>query len=189
MNTSYSSVLRSWLPLAIAIVGVIGFGWLGLQQAYRNAADDPQVEMAKDAAAGINQHQPVSAVIPKTLIDVKTSEAAFMVITDQDGKALATSGQLDGSAPIPPKGSLETAKKKGLNRLTWEPSKGLREATIIVPFDASANSHGYVIVARSIKEAERRETDLAHLAFAAAIVTLAASFLAALFLSSERLRR
>jgi hypothetical protein len=101
---------------------------------------------------------------------------AWLTITDADGKPLASSVQLGGQTPVPPLGSLEYAKANGENRISWEPSAGVRSAIVIMPY--SGEKPGYVIAGRSLVEVENREALALHEVLLGGAITLIASFLA-----------
>jgi len=46
-------IARTWIPLAFVATVLCGFVYGGIQQVYRNAADDPQIQMAEVAAAAL----------------------------------------------------------------------------------------------------------------------------------------
>jgi hypothetical protein len=48
-------ILRHWLPLAALTTALCGLVYLAVQQALRQAANDPQIQMAEDAAYILSQ--------------------------------------------------------------------------------------------------------------------------------------
>lgn len=127
-----------------------GLIYVTSQQIFRSLADDPQIQIAQDVTTSLNAGADPSQLSPNQL-DIKTSVAPFVIIYDKNGKAVASSGQLDKKTPVPPKGVFDQAKKYGENRFSWAPAKGVRQAAVIVKYDK-----GFVLVARSLKHTEER---------------------------------
>jgi hypothetical protein len=125
------------------------------QQALRTAANDPQLAMAQDAAAALDDGTTPASVIAGagTPVDVDTSLAPFIVVFGPGQTVLVADARLDGGDPVPPIGVLEHARDAdgGANAVTWQPRHGLRIATVTVPW-----SGGTVLVGRSLREVERR---------------------------------
>lgn len=136
------------------VVSVVVFGTIYTvgQQVLRQSANDPQIQLAEDIAQLLSGTAKPSDLASNTRIDITTSLAPFLVITDTKGAVLTTSGQLDGKDPIIPLGVFDSAKKMGQDRVTWQPRKGVRVALVVVPY-----KDGYVAVGRSLREVEKRE--------------------------------
>jgi hypothetical protein len=45
------NILRAWLPIAVVTAAFCGLAYLTVQQSLRQGANDPQIQMAEDAAA------------------------------------------------------------------------------------------------------------------------------------------
>jgi len=165
-------ILRAWLPGALVLTVACGIGYAAVQQVYRQNADDPQLQMAHDAAANIVKGDSSNVVVPSTKIDIATSLAPFTIVYDISNVPRAWSGLLNGTAPVPPDGVLAAARDHGENRVTWEPSPGVRIATIIVPADAARER--VVLVGRSLSEVEARISQLGAMVGAGLAIGLAA---------------
>ncbi len=163
-------ILRVWLPLAIAVCGVSTLIYGCVQQALRQDANDPQIQMAEDAAAALNNGSSVASLLPSARLDIAHSLAPFLLIYDEAGKPVAGSGQLGDSLPSDPLGALQAARSSGENRVTWQPRSDVRIASVVVPF-----AGGYVVAGRSLREVERREAQMQAMAFIGWLVTLLAS--------------
>lgn len=152
------SNLRVILPLTVAMLGVVAFAYAAVQQAYRQGANDPQVELAGDIAAQMSAGSlPQDAVDLYSLkVDPSTSLATFATIVDSDGNVTASNMDMGGSVPLPPKGVLNAASVTHQNRITWQPETGTRIALVVQAYKHDNNS-GYVLVGRSLKEVEARE--------------------------------
>ena len=140
-----------WLPVAAA-TSVLAFTvYAGVQQSQRAAANDSQLQMARDAAAALHAGSPAVELVVHPTIDVTTSDAPWLVIYDPDGAIRASSGTFDGQPPQVPDGVITDVRWRELV-FSWEPRDGLRFATVAVPYHG-----GIVVAARSLAEIEERE--------------------------------
>ncbi len=159
--------LGLWLAYIVSSATLTMFVYMAVQQQYRQSANDPQVQMAEDAAATLDAGKTPDLVVGVPKIDLRDSLAPFLIVTDENFRVLASSGQLDGKNVVPPRGAFEAAKSNTgkdtpvsqENRITWQPASGVREAAVIVH-----RSGGYVVAARSLREVENREQQLTNLA-------------------------
>jgi hypothetical protein len=149
--------------------------YTAIQQDLRMGANDPQLQLAEDAARALDGGALAGTLVGTSRVDVAVSLAPFIVIFDPAGHVLATDGQLDGHDPIPPLGVLDAARQDPPNAVTWEPRAGVRVATVTVPWNG-----GTVLAGRSLREVERREDNSLLLAAAAWIVMLGVLPVAAL---------
>src|SRR5436190_947465 len=176
-----------FIPLAVVITALCGLGYLIGKQGQRTGANDPQVQLAEDAAARLDADETPAAVVPTgPPVDVAGSLAPFVVVYDAAGTALATDAQLDGAAPAVPKGVLETARANGIDAVTWQPRAGVRIATVTVPWKG-----GTVTAGRSLRLIEERVDDLTRLVGLGWIVTVGVTLVACLavsFVSRDALR-
>jgi len=139
------------------VVLTLSFGMLyvGIQQVLRQSANDPQVEIARDAAPLLVDHAPTDLIpVSSPTIDIGKSLSPFLIIVDPSGKSVASTGRLDASIPTIPSGALDYAKTHGENRLTWQPRSGVRIASVIVSVPGDAK--GFVVAGRSLEESEAR---------------------------------
>lgn len=144
-------VLRSWLPLAAVLTLVTGMIYASVQQTYRSGADDPQIQMAEDAAARLDAGANPEEVIQGTMVEMSTSLAPFLMVFDEAGEPVARDVSLHGNVTRPPIGVLDAARQNGQNRVTWQPEAGVRIASVVVAYDG-----GTVLAGRSLREAEAR---------------------------------
>lgn len=147
-------VLASWLLLAIPITGLCGLLYAVVQQQIRQAADDPQIQLAEDAAAKLADGQSAQAVIPAETVDIARSLASYVVVFDAAGKPIASSGQLDGQYPTIPGGVFDVVRQHGEDRITWQPRADVRSAVVVVQWKGA--NEGFVLVGRSLREPEQR---------------------------------
>jgi len=179
LGGTYGRVLRRAVPLFLpsAVVATLccGLAYGLVQQALRQGANDPQVQMAEDATARLNAGAAPPSVVGGTPVAVASSLAPFTVVFDTSGAVLATDGNLDGGAPIPPSGVLEEARRAGIDKVSWQPRAGVRVATVTVPWKG-----GTVMAGRSLRLVEERETALEGIAAAAWLLALVGSAAASL---------
>ncbi len=176
----------AWLPLAVAITGICLLVYGAVQQNYRQSLNDPQIQMAEDAAYALHQGEVPAGVVPRNvpLIDMRQSLAPWIAVYDNAGKPLEASAFLDGAPPQPPLGVLEAASQgKGIgpnpdeNRVSWQAKGDVRQAIVVVSVPgANANATRYVVAGRNMREVENREGDLTTFVGLAWLVLLVATF-------------
>lgn len=148
------AIVIRWLPLAFVVTILAGLVYLAVQQTLRQSADDPQIQLAEDAAAALAA-QPPQSVLPPEQVDMAASLRPYVMVMSESGDSVASSVSLHGRPPALPSGVLEYVRQHGEERLTWEPEAGVRSATVVVRY---AGSHpGFVLAGRSLREVERRE--------------------------------
>jgi hypothetical protein len=163
-------VIAIFLPLAVLATLTCGLVYVEVQQALRSGANDPQYQMAEDAASRLDAGaRPVDLVDTAETVDAATSLAPFTIIFDSAGRVLASDITLDGGQPIPPSGVLRAAKPGSPNAVTWQPREGVRIASVTVAW-----SGGIVLTGRSLRRVEEQELNTELIAGAAWLVALAA---------------
>jgi hypothetical protein len=181
-----NNALRVWLPIAAAVTILAGFGYGLVQQDIRTSANDPQWQMAEDAASALAA-DPSAVVVATAKVDMSRSLAPYLITFDLHGTITAASVELGGTTPTPPIGTLTAARTTGApNSFTWQPggdpspAPSVRQAAIVVAYKG-----GYVLGGRSMRLVEEREAAIEHLAIAgwlAALIGSAAMTLAATWL-------
>lgn len=164
-----------FLPLAVLATLCCGLVYASTQQDLRSGANDPQIQMANDAASALDAGAAPSTLVTVSRVNVARSLAPFLVIFDSSGKVLATDGQLDGHDPIPPAGVLTSAATNPPDIVTWQPVNGVRIAAVVVPWHG-----GTVLAGRSLAQVEIRERNALLIALAAWLAMLVALMLASL---------
>ena len=181
-NTERSSLgwpLRAflyWLPVALAITVVSGLVYVAVQQDLRQGANDPQIQMAEDAATQLEKGEAAQTAAGSKQVDMARSLAPFLIIYDDAGRVLASAAQLNGQTPTLPAGVLQAAKQSGENRITWQPQADARTAAVVIPFGGS--HPGFVLAGRSLREVEKRESKLTLSVGGAWVVALLGSLVA-----------
>jgi hypothetical protein len=147
--------LVAWLPFAVAITGLAGLAYALDQSNLRQGANDPQIQLAEDAAARLAAGAPVATVVPHTdtVVDIVQSLAPFVIVYDTGDRPLASTATLDGATPLLPAG-VSTSARQREDRVTWQPRDGVRIAAVVVAY-----SGGTVVAGRSLREVESRADD------------------------------
>jgi hypothetical protein len=181
MVVSYlKTLLRHFLPFAAVITLIYGAVYIIVQQDYRISANDPQIQLAEDAAAMLTQGQSFQAVVPAAPVDIANSLAPYLVVFDDSGKAVASSGQLHGQMPSMPEGVFNSTRQSGENRVTWQPEPGVRSATVVVHYQGTRA--GFVMAGRSLREVENQIDMLGIMTVVAWIGTLFICFIIVVFM-------
>lgn len=162
--------LAFFLPVAVLATLACGLVYLEVQQDQRSGANDPQYQLAQDAAARLDAGAGPSGVVDTGVaVDPSTSLAPFVIIFDAGHSVLAANATLDGGVPVPPAGVLDAARNGSPNAITWQPRAGVRIATVTVAWLG-----GFVLAGRSLARVEEQERNAELLAGAAWIFALGA---------------
>jgi hypothetical protein len=156
---SIRNIIKAWLPFALGITVLAGLVYTSVQQVYRMGANDPQIQMAEDAASALAAGQPAGALVPAGKIDIARSLAPYWVVFDANGKVLASDAVLNGETPILPTGVMEYTRQHGEDRISYQPQPGVRSAVVVAA--ANGGQAGFVMVGRSLREVEDRINNLA----------------------------
>jgi hypothetical protein len=167
--------LAIWLPIVIATTAVCGLVYVTVQQALRQSANDPQIQMAEDAAEALSEGASAESVVSPNRIDVSRSLAPFTVVFDQDGRVVASSGLLHRQPLNLPTGVLDNVRLHGDSRLTLQPESGVRIASVIVKYDGARP--GFVLAGRSMRELESRTAQIRIFVAIAWVVVVGVSLL------------
>jgi len=146
------NIIKRFLPYAVVISAFCMLVYSAVQQSYRQNANDPQIQMAEDAADALTAGQSVDALVPMEKVSVAKSLAPFLIVYDANGNEVASSVVLDGQTPGLPDGVLDSTQTMRENRVTWQPRAGVRVAAVIVAY-----KDGYVLAGRNLREVEKRE--------------------------------
>lgn len=165
-----------WIAAALIIFLIFGFMYLTVQQAQRNDANYPQIQLAEDSASALNTGTKPSS-LTEGRVDMASSLAPFTIIYDKSGKVVAGNGYLNNKIPIPPVGVLTSSANKNYSFVSWQPASNVRIAAVT----ATADNY-YVLSGRSLKEIEKNEHRTFMFVFVGGIlaeIVLAGAFVAA----------
>jgi hypothetical protein len=171
----FTRALIVWVPVVVVATVILVLIFAVGQQNLRMGANDPQVQMAEDAAARLNAGAtPISIVEPQP-VDMARSLAPFLIVFGLNHQPQASSAVLGGQTPLPPGGVFDRLSGAARSEITWAPRPDVREAAVIIPY-----RNGYVLAGRSLRLIEQREDALGQLTILFFFVMLVASGLAAL---------
>ncbi|HLG91029.1 MAG TPA: hypothetical protein VI336_02625 [Candidatus Saccharimonadales bacterium] len=168
-----------WLTAAFIVTVIFGTIYVTVHQSQRMATDDPQIQMAQDIAAQLNNGMELKDLVVGN-IDLGNSLAPATIIYDSAGQPIIGNGYLGGVLPVIPKGVLASSIGYSYNAVTWQPTDDVRLASVTV----SANDY-FVTSVRSLKEVEQRTTLTLKLAAMGWMVSMLA-LLGAYIISIER---
>jgi len=178
-----------WFVYAVVITTALcGIIYVCVQQSFRQNLDDPQVQMAEDAAQALAGGAVPASVVPRGgLINTAQSLSPWIAVYDNTGLPLESSAQLDGAPPKPPKGLFDDTTwldHKSYDtpwgretRVTWQSESGTREALVMVHVGDK-----FVVAGRNMREIESRIGDVGGKVFLAWAVTIGALFVWSVFL-------
>lgn len=163
-----------FLPVAVLAILACGLIYVEVQQELRSGANDPQVQLAEDAAARLDAGATPGSVVDRSAtVDPSTSLASFVIVFDANGSVLAADATLNGGVPAPPQGMLDAARSDSPSAVTWQPYSGVRIAAVTVAWKG-----GFVLAGRSLSRVEQRESNAELIAGSALLCILAALALA-----------
>jgi hypothetical protein len=157
------------------------------QQVLRQGANDPQIAMAGDVVAKLEQGVAPAAAVPGASVDMARSLTPFLIVYDDQGHPLASQAQLDGQTPAPPQGVFDYVREHGEERVSWQPrlgttsnkdsksalnggitpqtGRGVRIAAVVQRIQLSNGSMGgFVLAGRNMREVEAREQQVSQMA-------------------------
>lgn len=182
--TPRATALPQLAMLVTLTTFIAGTGYLISQQVLRMSANDPQIQLAEDAAERLTSGENAAHVVPEREVDMANSLAPFVIVYDDSGNPVASSARLDGSIPTPPRGVFDFVRTNRQERVTWQPRPGVRIASVV-----NRASHGFVVAGRNMREVEIREAlvfKLAATGWFFANIALAALWLASQFLGKTK---
>ncbi|MBV9543578.1 MAG: hypothetical protein JOY61_04305 [Chloroflexi bacterium] len=168
-----------WTPIAVAVTGLAALVYGAVQQDLRQSANDPQVQLAEDAAARLDAGAPPTAVLPSDSIDISSSLAPFVIVFDSSGAQIASSAVLQGGAPPFPPTVFEAVRRGGQDAITWQPQAGVRSAAVVQQWRG-----GFVVAGRSLRLVEQRENHILLLSAFMWLVTLGATAIASVVVAT-----
>jgi hypothetical protein len=154
------SILIYWVIIAFLVTFTSLLVYVAVQQVLRLGANGIPAELAEKTSINLeNAKSPLDSV-PGEIIDISKSSGTFAMIFDKDKNLLASSAVMGIAEPSYPKGVFDYVDKNGEDRITWQPQKGLRFATIAIKAGDK-----YVVAGRSLKETEKLINTVGNLVF------------------------
>lgn len=142
------------------------------QQVLRQGLNDPQIQMASDLAARLDQYGVNDGLRQGALlnsggvVDMAHSLAPFLIVYNDAGQPVSSNARLNGQTPAPPAGVFENVRKNGEARISWQPvpgrEHGVRIAAVIER--VSGAQPGFVLAGRNMREVEAREAQVGQMA-------------------------
>ena len=171
-------------PVHYAAAGLVvtilcGLIYAAVQQAHRSGANDPQIAIARDIKYALEHNRSLSSLATHDSLDLATSLSVFTTLFDKNGMALQSTGFLGGQFPKMPPGVLDFARAHSEDQVTWQPQPGVRMAMVVEAVRSPQAS--FVAVGRSLKEVEKRESNLTTMVLVAWLVCGGIILLHALF--------
>lgn len=193
------------LGLILTVLG--GSAAVAFQQLLRRGADEPQIQLADEYAAGLASGQRPADVIPAPVVlaltpqvdwrggdevrtnqvqvargvDIDRSLQPFAVVYDDGGEPILSNGVLDQTVPTPPHGVFNYLRSHAVDKFTWQPRRGVRIAAVARRFDGP--HPGFIIVGRSLTLVEEQEELLRRATFIGWFVLVGLLFAGAALLS------
>lgn len=177
MTVDIRALIRGVLPLAAVITALCLLIYAAVQQSIRSAANDPQIQLAEDAARALaagTRPESLRVLFAGGTVDIEESLAPFVIVYDERGTPVSGTGELNGHLPTPPAGVLAFAREHGEERVTWQPTLRARIASVIR--HVSSPEGGFVLAGRSLREIEIRESAIRSWCFQGWFATLVTGF-------------
>lgn len=179
--TRIKNVFRAWVPLAFIQSSLCILLFVAIQQNFRQNANDPQIQIARDNAQALLNGKNPQDVVGQSQVELSKSLATFIIIFDDALNPVASQAVLEGRIPTPPKGVFDYTRVHKEERVTWEPKQDVRIAAVLERYEGS--KPGFILVGRSIQEIEQRVSDLGGKLIIGWLVSAVGSLVLILFLA------
>ena len=154
-------VIYHTLALAIILSLLGGAAALAIDQMMRvGEGNQPQTEMAVWYAGEISAGVAPEDIIPPGYVDLENSLQPFVIFYDDQGRPVKGTGYLDQKLQAPPPGVFDFVRSHGIEKVTWQPQRGVRIATVIKRVDIKGKPSGFVLAGRSLRLVERQKSIL-----------------------------
>jgi len=168
----------NWLgySAAILIVTILsGLIYVSVQQSHRSGANDPQLQVARDISHHLKKNQTINGLMNGDTVEISQSLSIFKILFNSNGDPVQTTGLLDGNLPQMPKGVFDFTKTNKEDVFTWQPRKGVRIAMVLESVQAPGIA--FAAVGRSLKEVEKRTSNLTNMLLIGWLLCIAILFL------------
>ena len=132
------------------------------QQVLRQGANDPQIALATDLVAELEQGALPALAGGSGRVDMARSLSPFVIVFDDRGQPVASQAQLDGQTPTLPRGVFNYVRQHGEERVSWQPRPGVRIAAVVQRVNGA--HYGFVLAGRNMREVEAREEQVRQMA-------------------------
>jgi hypothetical protein len=149
-------IIFKWAPFAFIATVMSGLIFVAVQQDMRTGANDPQIQLAENAASQLKSGIPANVLVPSSKLDPSTDLSPFVIVYDKSGNVIASQAMIKGKTPNLPSDVFKLAPLEW--RFTWQPQSGVRIAAVVTSYQGP--NSGYVLAGRSLKEVEVRESNL-----------------------------
>jgi hypothetical protein len=161
MRESFSRPLLVFNTLVLAGIATgVALAFYAIpQHVLRSGLNDPQIQLANDLAARLEQGVAPAETVPAGQpIDMARSLAPFVIVYDEQGRPLASQALLNGEVPTPPSGVFDYVREHGEERLSWQPVLGrIGGVRIAAVIHRVGGAHpGFVLAGRNMREVETR---------------------------------
>lgn len=126
----YALIFKNWFGYAAVITLLCGIIYIVTQQTYRLSGNDPQYQMAEDAANALSNGADPKLLVSASSVEISQSLAPYLVIYDVAGNMVAGNAKLNGQPLKIPKGVIDYVDKNGKDAATWQPQPGVRQAMV-----------------------------------------------------------
>jgi len=177
-------IFIKFLPFAVAItlLSVLVYG--AVQQEMRMSANDLPMQIAEDGAFALESGSIPAEIVShgSPQVDIGTSLAPWLMVLDDKGEVLESSGVLSGTVPQLPAGVLDKARATGENKFTWQPYEDVRDAVVIErAVSMSRQLSAFVVAGHSLRETENHAQTLLLDVAVGWLVTLIGTFIVLAF--------
>lgn len=160
----------NYVAAAASISVIILLIYATVQQSYRQGLNDPQIQMARDISYQLKQGKPINGYLKNDSLDIAQSLSPFIVLYNNEGRAIQSNALLHGQMPQIPAGLFEVVRKSGEHGVSWQPEKNIRIALVILKTNTSPNA--FIAVGRSMIEVEERISRLITMIFIAWVLCM-----------------
>jgi hypothetical protein len=144
------SMFIIWVIVIFLVTFTCSIVYLVAQQSLRLGANELPSQLAIETSIKLQNGLSAKDAIPTEKVDITKSLNGFVMVYDSNKSLIATSGVVGNNQPVYPKGVLDNVAQKSEARVTWQPEKGLRFATVAIKYNG-----GFIVAARSLSETEK----------------------------------
>jgi hypothetical protein len=144
----------TWVMLIFLLGLSIMSSYFFSQQDARSAINVPLIQTVQSAEALLAAGASTEQIIAGREIDLSSNQNPFITLYSTNKSVIGSSAHMSGKILLIPNGILDRARREGEVRVTWQPTRHLRFASVTQYLP----NYGYVSVAESLKEVENEAT-------------------------------